>query len=146
MDARIAATIILTLIFVSLIPLPSSSGSTQSQAFTIVNWCWGSTDTPEKAYPGSTRATYIVQARSELPYNVSSIIGTLLLPQGFESSDGKNYTKSIGADADGDGVIDGTDRNALNPDRDGDGLLDGSDPSPDNPDSDRDGVLSLIHI
>ncbi len=105
MDARIAATIILTLIFVSLIPLPSSSGSTQSQAFTIVNWCWGSTDTPEKAYPGSTRATYIVQARSELPYNVSSIIGTLHLPQGFESSDGKNYTKSIGADADGDGVI-----------------------------------------
>ncbi|MEM3045456.1 MAG: hypothetical protein QW057_00020 [Candidatus Bathyarchaeia archaeon] len=64
--------------------------------FTFINSYWGSQNNPLKVYPGSSNVMLIVLVRNDLGRDLVSVTGTIYLPSGVQSYDGKGDASSVG--------------------------------------------------
>ncbi|MEM3404282.1 MAG: hypothetical protein QXJ17_07095 [Nitrososphaeria archaeon] len=65
--------------------------------FEFISSVWGSYSNPQKAYPGSTNVALMSSFRNDRGVELISVTGTLYLPQGIESYDGKSNATSTGS-------------------------------------------------
>ncbi len=65
---------------------------------------WGSLDSPQKVYPGSSNVNLIIFVRNDFGLDLVSVHVTLYLPFGIESYDGKGNITSMGFVRDGDSI------------------------------------------
>ncbi len=63
---------------------------------TFINSYWGSQTTPQKVYPGSSNVLLMAFVRNDFGTDFLSVSGTIFLPAGVQSYDGKENATSIG--------------------------------------------------
>ena len=67
-----------------------------SQGFSLVSYVWGSTQNPQKVYPGSSDVILILQLINNFPFKIDSIVGNLSLPNGFTDVYGHSSSVAVG--------------------------------------------------
>lgn len=89
---------LLLFILMLQIYVPCLVGMVKAQGyFEFISSVWGSYSNPQKAYPGSSNVALVTSFRNDRGVELISVTGTLYLPQGVESYDGRSNITSTGS-------------------------------------------------